>query len=111
MDRGARNSNEKQATYKVDWCRTGNKTAKRVGLIKPKLAISDQTMKVFGIYILTDRTLRILLEFARNTELNEIVYRKVLDEGINIEQSISSSSEPVYLIPSSYPLGTSLFHR
>ena len=68
-------------------------------------------MKVFGIYILTDRTLRILLEFARNTELNEITYRKLLDEGTNIEQSISSSSEPVYLLPSSYPFGTSLSHR
>ena len=37
-------------------------------------------MKAFGIYILTDRTIRILLEFARNSELNEIAYREVLDD-------------------------------
>ena len=68
-------------------------------------------MKAFGIYILTDRTLRILLEFARNTSLNEIAYREVLDKGTDIEQYISSSSEPDYLIPSSCPPGTSSPYR
>jgi hypothetical protein len=60
-------------------------------------------MKAFGIYILTDRTIRLLLEFARNSELNEIAYREVLDKGTRIEQSISSSPESVYLLPSSRP--------
>lgn len=37
-------------------------------------------MKVFGIYIFTDRTLRILFEFARNTAFNEVAYQKLMDE-------------------------------
>jgi len=64
-------------------------------------------MKAFGIYILTDRTLRILLEFARNTELNDIAYRELLDKGLRTEQSISSSPESIYLLPSSCPPGAS----
>jgi hypothetical protein len=87
------------------------KRQKRFGLIEPKQAISIQTMKAFGIYLLTDRTLRILLEFARNTALNEIAYRKILDKGTRIEPSVSSSPESVYLPPSSCPPGASSPHR
>ena len=69
-------------------------------------------MKVFGIHILTDNTLHTLLEFARNTAMNEIAYREVLDKGTRIEQSIASSPESVYLLPSSCPPGTfSSSHR
>lgn len=64
-------------------------------------------MKAFGIYILTDRTLRILLEFARNTALNEIAYREALDKGPGSEQAISSSPESACLLPSSRPPGAS----
>jgi len=63
-------------------------------------------MKVFGIYILTDRTFRTLLEFARNTALNEMAYREVLDKGTGIEQSISSSPESFCLPPPPCPPGT-----
>jgi hypothetical protein len=68
-------------------------------------------MKAFGIYILTDRTLRILLEFARNTALNESAYRDVLDKVTGGEQSVSSSPDTVYLLPSSCPPGVSWPHR
>jgi hypothetical protein len=67
-------------------------------------------MKAFGIYILTDRTLCILLEFARNTALNDIAYREILDKGTRVEQSVSSSPDSVYLLPSSYPPGASSPH-
>ena len=63
-------------------------------------------MKAFGIYILTDRKLRILLEFARNMALNEIAYREVLDKGIRVDQSVLSSPESV-CFPSSCPSGAS----
>jgi hypothetical protein len=68
-------------------------------------------MKVFGIYILTDRTLRILLEFARNTALNEITYKEVLDKGTRIEQSIAARPVSVYRLPSSCLPGASSPHR
>jgi hypothetical protein len=71
--------------------------------LTPKRPISDQAMKAFGIYILTDRTLRILLDFARNTALNEFAYREMLDKGIRSEQPLSPSPDSVYLLPSSSP--------
>jgi hypothetical protein len=106
-EKGARDTRHTRCTGEE----RGTNRQDRTGLIKPKQAISVQTMKVFGIYILTDRTLRILLQFARNTELNEIAYREILDKGTRIELSVSSPPESLYLLPSSCPPGASSPHR
>jgi hypothetical protein len=60
-------------------------------------------MKAFGIYILTDRTLRVLLEFARNTAMNEIAYRELLDKKTDIAQAVAASPGSVCLLPASRP--------
>jgi hypothetical protein len=41
----------------------------------------------------------------------ELIQVELLDKGTRIEQSISSSPESVYLLPSSCPLGASSPHK